>query len=239
MFMGAVGEEAAKMLIAFDIHNLEMRKLGRNRLGVTLEATFKAQLDQLYRHYEPTQRHLQFVESLPVSLYDIVIYGTYSVRPYGKPGLLLTLTTVHLHSGETQTYAAEGTSISAVQSLAQQIFHEYQRTRFPQKTVLLGKSLTLVFKGSIQRPGSSAMANLYTQAETACSTKNARLASEEELTALGTKGDYAGGVSLGQGGTFTNFWAVKYNRIYVVNWSRSTELTSLNPTEQLNYVCVR
>lgn len=60
MMMGAYGEEAAKMLMAFDEHIQELRTKGRSRLGVTLEASFKAQLDELYRLYNPPVRRLSF-----------------------------------------------------------------------------------------------------------------------------------------------------------------------------------
>lgn len=239
MFMGAGGEEAAKMLIAFDKHALSLRQAGRSRLGTTLEASFKAQLDNYYRQFDPPQRNLQFVANLPEHSYDAIIYGTYSVRPYGKPGLFVTLTVANLRTGETQSFEAEGEMIGAAQMLAGAIFHEYQKTRFPQQITLFGKKMTLLFKGAITRPTTSRMYELYKQAVVACEMRGGRVTTEEELTALATLGDYSGGVSVGQNGTPTYYWAVDYSRVYVAPWSEARDATNLNPTEKLNYLCVK
>ncbi|MNT09637.1 hypothetical protein D3C72_1444270 [compost metagenome] len=206
---------------------------------MTLEATFKASLDEYYRQYNPPQRNLQFVEYEDPAAYDIVIYGTFSLRPYYAGGVLITLTIADIRTGETQTFATTGTVEDVPRYIAGGLFHEYQKTRFPTDVPMFGRNLHVLEKGVIHRPSSSPMWDLYKQARLACEMQEARLTTETELVALGTLGDYRGGVSLGQRSVPTYYWAITNSYVYQAHVSQSTIATNLNPQEDLNYVCVQ
>jgi|GEM_PF-3668228 hypothetical protein len=251
--IGGRKPESSKIVKSFDEYVANLRKQGRNRMGVTLESSLKANLDQHYRTYNPPQRNLQFVDFSDINSYDLVIYGTYSRAregsgggyiPYNQPrmnqpDMLITITIADLRSGESQSFQAVGEPLNVIQYLAGGLFHEYQSTRFPTDMIMFGKNLRLLEKNSIRRPTGSAMWELYKQAQLACEMQNARLTTEREITALGVLGDYRGGVSLGQNSVPTYYWAVDYNRVYVAPWSQSSPATNLNPQEVLNYVCVQ
>lgn len=232
-------QEGAKVYPRIHMEDVgEVPVIGQ-RWDVLIESSFKAQLDQLYRQHMPPVRHLQFVENQPNMAYDLIIYGTYAGRAYGKSGLHVTMTLENQHTGATQSFAAEGELAKAMQVLAQDVFHEYQQTRFPQQIDMFGRKLLLLFKGVISGSGEVRMAELYKRALLACEMRGGRISTEKELVALGTLGDYGGGVSVGHNGVATYYWAVESGRVYVAPWSQSTSATSLNPTEQLNYLCVR
>ncbi|WP_051026312.1 hypothetical protein [Bdellovibrio bacteriovorus] len=208
-------------------------------LGDTLEVSFKSQLDQLYRLHNPAVRNLQFVERVPHESCDLQITGTYTLRAFGNRGMHTTVTVENLRTGETQSFEAAGDAFETTELLAQDVFHEFQKTRFPAQAKVYGRNLTLLFKGSINRPTETKMYDLYKQSLIACEMRGGRVSTEKELIAVATLGDYGGGVSVGHNGAYTDYWSVESGRVYVAPWSQSTSATSLNPTEQLNYLCVR
>ncbi|ASD63145.1 hypothetical protein [Bdellovibrio bacteriovorus] len=207
--------------------------------GDTLEVSFKSQLDQLYRLHNPPVRHLQFVERLPQADCDLLIRGTYTLRAFGNRGMHATVMVENIRTGETQSFEAAGDAFEVTENLALDVFHEFQKTRFPVEARVSGRNLTLLFKGAIYRPSASKMAELYRQSLVACEMRGGRVSTEKELVAISTLGDYGGGVSVGNTGVSSDYWSVEAGRVYVAPWSQSTSATSLNPTEQLNYLCVR
>lgn len=237
--LGGKGIEAVKLAKTFDGYVREIRKTGKSRLGVTLEAVLKAQLDEFYRQYNPPQRNLRFIEFADLNEYDLVIYGVYTRRPYYGGGLQATITIANIRTGETESFGTMGDPDALAKALAGGLFHEYQKTRFPMDITMFGRNLHVIEKNVIYRPSTSPMWELYKQARLACEMQEARLTTERELTALGTLGDYRGGISIGQKSVPTYYWAVDYDRVYVAPWSQSSSATNLNPQEYLNYVCVQ
>ncbi|MDG0816837.1 hypothetical protein [Bdellovibrio svalbardensis] len=240
MMVGAGGTEAAKMLIAFDQHILNLRKQGRAQLGTTLEAVFKARLDEFYRYFQPQIQKLQFANmGSAQSNYDMAIYGVYSVNSNRKPGLQITVTVLNLRTGLEQNFVASGEGVTATQDLAGQVFHEYQSTKFPSSLKLMGKSIELVTKGMINRPSTAKMKDLNQEASWVCDSYNAHLPSEDDLRALGGLGDYRGGITIGKSGEENAHWALAGGRVYVSSGGWTAPDTNVNPAAFLNYICVR
>ncbi|MGE9743760.1 hypothetical protein [Bdellovibrio bacteriovorus] len=208
-------------------------------LGDTLEVSFKSQLDQFYRLHNPSVRHLQFVERVPQESCDILISGTYTLRAFGHRGMHATVTVENLATGETQSFEAAGDAFEITETLAQDVFHEFQKTRFPTQARIYGKNLTLLYQGAIYRPTAAKMSELYKQSLIACELRGGRVSTEKELVAVATLGEYGGGVSVGHNGVSSDYWSVESARVYVAPWSQSTSATNLNPTERLNFICVR
>jgi hypothetical protein len=227
-------EDRGQTLKSFDDYAMKLNSSGRNRMGITLEASFKAQLDQYYRQYNPKQRYIQFVENLDINQYDNLIYGTYSMNNR----MLITVTVKNLHTGETQSFETEDCTPQGAQRLAGHVFHEYQKTKFPSDLNMLGKPVRLLEKSVIYCPGSSPMWEMYKKARLACENMGGRLPSEKEISILGALGDYAGGVSLGHLSLPTYYWAIDHDYVYMAQVSQSTQATDLNPQEYLNYICI-
>lgn len=243
MSAGAYGAEAAKMLMDFDNHILDLRARGKSRMGVTLEASFKAQLDELYRKYNPPVYRLQFhsVYANPTPSFDLFIYGVYSVKSVGRPGLLMTVTVVDLKTGLERSYEAQGVDVNAARLLARQVFDDHQKTKFPSSKKVMGKTLQLVTRGLIELEDGrrSPMRDLHKSAQWACDSYDARLVSENELKALVGIGEYRGGLTLARMGEQNYFWAVDGEQVLVSYSGAVMNDTNMNPASYLNYICVK
>lgn len=243
MSAGAFGAEAAKMLIDFDNHILDLRARGKSRMGVTLEASFKAHLDELYRKYNPPLHRLQFhsVHANPPPLFELFIYGVYSVKSVGRPGLLMNVTVVDLKTGFERNYEAQGADVNAARLLARQVFDDYQKTKFPSSKKIMGKQLQLVTHGLIELEDGrrSPMRELHKSAQWACDSYDSRLVSEKELKALVGIGEYRGGLTLARTGEQNYFWAVDGEQVFISYNGAVLNDTNMNPASFLNYICVK
>lgn len=236
---GVKGPDAYKMLVSFDAHVLNLRKLGRSGLGVSLEATFKAELDELYRFYNPPIKRIQFV-SVP-STADMFFYGTYSVRPYNSAGLVLTITVVDMISKEETSFEAQGADIASARIIAKKVFDHFQKTKFPTKRKLLGRNVELLFQGIIELVDgrTASMLDLHRSANGACEGYDARLVREDEMKVLIGLGAYRGGVSITKVGEPSYFWALHGDDVLISYSGSVSKNTNMNPASYLNYICVK
>lgn len=243
MMMGGSGAETAKMLIDFDKHILDLRARGKSRMGVTLEASFKAQLDQLYRKYNPPVQRLKFhaTNASVAPSFDLYIYGVYSVKSVGKPGLVMTVTIVDLRTGLERSFEAQGADITAAHLLARQVFDDFQKTKFPSTKKILGKNLQLITHGLIEMEDgrTSPMRDLHQSAVWACDSYDARLISDKEIKALVGIGEYRGGLTLARTGQQNYFWAVDGERVLISYNGAILPDTNMNPASFINYICVK
>lgn len=207
-------------------------------LGQTLEATFTAQLDELYRKYQPPVKRLQFVD-VGTQDYDLLISGNYSRRAHSEPGFVVTVTILNVKTNRSESFQAEGDGVRAAVVLAGAVFREYQRTQFPTTTFLFGKNIELVAQNFISHSAGANMKDLQREAGWACEGRGARLPSENELKALAAMGDYNGGISLVANGPQNAFWALDHEEVYVANGGWTSPATNLNPSEFISYLCLR
>lgn len=243
MQAGAMGSEAAKMLMSFDAHILKLRERSKVGLSQSLEARFKAQLDALYRQYQPPVQYLQFTNNKDNGLYEAFIYGSYTIKNQGgRPGILATVTLVDIFTGEEKSYEAYGNETQAASILARMVFDDHQRTTLPTTVKIGRKQLTVLshFNIELQNGYRNAMKDLYQSALTSCESQNARLITEEDLRALTALGDYRGGITIARNdGQRSYFWAVQGGQVVVSHNGAAMNVLNMNPVSYLNYLCVK
>lgn len=213
MMVGANGDEALKLLLAFDALYDKNKVLATQSFGLTLEASLKAYLDQLYRQYRPREKKLSFqnlnslqtiirayIQGTRPSSFDnnllkdlnFMAYGTYTLAPGCKGNVEVTL---HLigRDGKEEAFIALGKPENVMSNIAAQLFTAFQRTQFPTSLKLPSGTIKLIgaANGSVDRATSPELAELV------CGSMNARLPTAQELDFINAFGDYNGGVSLG------------------------------------------
>lgn len=256
---GAKGPEALEMILAFDKLVTHRRAYSKRRMGVSLEGYFNGRLSELYRIYNPPARKLDFRHvDLPTNILkhanknmrpgyiteadmaelDFVVYGSYTVaRGAGK--IHLSLYVINVNNGITRVFNGHGTPQQASYSVAGQLFHEFQKTRFPSILNLRnGKRINILDAYQVRTSGLSSMKNLYRDAKYACEDLGGRLASRRELTSIGQAGTYRGGVTINTRGQQNYYWALVRDDIYISYENRVTKKWSLNSSQYLNYICV-
>jgi hypothetical protein len=245
MYMGSYGSEAAAMLKNFNDLYDQNRRIGTNGLGsgldVTLENTFKAYLDQVYRQTHPRTKKLVFFNPGEASaalnggrnIEDLgyIMHGTYSYAPNCAGDILVTLSVMNRNS-EIETFQANGSPQNVMGYLAEEVFKHYQKTQFPSTINNGGKALTIV--GALN--GDVAQVVGTRAAVAACDSLQARLPTEQEYMILEAYGAWDGGLDLGR-----TPWAMDRGYVFhpvMRNPSPVFPETNLND-KTFNYVCVR
>lgn len=240
MYMGSYGAEAAAMLKKFNDLYDQNRRIGTYGLDVTLENTFKAYLDQVYRQTRPRTKKLVFFNPGETSqvlnggknIEDLgyIMHGTYSYAPNCAGDILVTLSVMNRNS-EIETFQANGTPQIVMGYLAEEVFKHYQKTQFPSTISNGGKSLTII--GALN--GDVAQVVGTRAAVAACDSLQARLPTEQEYMILEAYGAWDGGLDLGR-----TPWAMDRGYVFhpvMRNPSPVFPETNLND-KTFNYVCV-
>lgn len=241
MYMGAFGKEASEVLKKFnDMYDLNKRT-GTYGLDVTLENSFKAYLDQVYRQTRPRVKKLVFYSQGDVQASftnsDILkemgymMYGTYSYAPNCAGDIYVTLSVVN-RNAEIETFQANGTPATVMGYLAEQVFIRYQKTQFPSAISNAGR--TLMVLGALN--GDVAQVVGTRAAELACASIQGRLPTEQEYLVLEAYGAWDGGLDLGR-----TPWAMANGYVFhpvMRNNSPVHRESNLND-KTFNYVCVK
>ncbi len=248
---GAYGREALGMIQSFNDTYNKNKALGAKStlfLDVTLENSFKASLDNLYRRIRPREKRLVFFntgEALQVieaaksgaignpnfDQLGFIVYGTYSFGPSCRGDVLVTLHFIE-RNGAIESFQGQGTPETVMNVLAEQIFSHYQRTRFPVTVSNEGRPLTVI--GALN--GDIGVTIGVRAAERACKSLQARLPTAKELELLEAYGEWNGGVNLGR-----QPWSIAGDYVFhpvMRNPSPVRSETSLNDKEFL-YICVK
>ena len=257
-------EHAERLLLAGDLNpfdtllkinmlygeNLRYAKKG---LGITLENSFKAYLDQFYRKIRPRVKRLNFkyvedldqvvqaaIEGKQIDTYpkkkakdvDLFAYGTYSMSPECNGHVLVTLTVIN-SDGYTKDYIAQGRANTVMSTIATQIFDDFQRTTFPSVLETHKRKLTLL--GDLT--GDIGVVNNPYDAQYACEEIGARLPTKMEYTLLDSYGTYSGGVSLGGEG---HYWAMDGFKVFIPGFKHmKVRSASSVGRKDFKYICVR
>ena len=229
-------------------YNLAFAKKG---LGITLEKTFKAFLEQYYRQLRPSKRYLEFkytqnldqiinmairgrqvpeITSEQMRKIDMFAYGTYSMDPRCNGNVIVTLSTIG-KNGLSKTYIGRGPVHTVMSQIASSVFEDYQRTKFPS-TINLGSRSLRVIGGP---NGDIARTQYLEQAENICKGMGARLPNSSEYKLLDSYGSWSGGITLGQ-----KIWAMNYPYVFVPYFtnSPSRHFNQVNDKE-FYYICVQ
>lgn len=241
MYMGSYGSEAAAVLKKFnDLYELNKRA-GAYGIDVTLENSFKAYLDQVYRQVRPRTKKLVFfnpgeaqasLAGSPV-MQDLgyIMYGSYSYAPNCAGDIYVTLSVVNRNS-EIETFHANGTPATVMGYLAEQVFKRYQRTQFPSTISNQGKALTVM--GALN--GDVAQVVGTRAAMMACASMQGRLPTVQEYMILEAYGPWEGGLDLGN-----RPWAMDNGYVFhPVMRNPSPVFSETNLNEKVfNYICVK
>ena len=252
--VGATASEAQQLLLAMETQLDQQRQLAARGIGMstTLESTFRAQLDGLYRQRLPASRNVAFLNSqdlndillhLKVPSGDALIkpahlgrlsglaWGTYSYAPNCAGDLLVTLH-VELKSGESSSFQGAGKPDQVMASLAEQVFGYFQKKRFPYDILIGERKLTL-----LGGPGAAiGKAATPQAAERACSNMSARLPTAEEYDHLSCLGEWNGGLDLCK-----KDWALAGGKVFADDLRNPSPVRSpaeVNATEYA-FICVR
>ena len=252
--LGADPVQATQALSTLDELSARLRQRATSGMGmdVLLEGTFKASIDQLYRQAQPRQRNVEFFN--PASLQDqvrelreqkrqgyldtrqlqalnAIAWGTYAYAPQCKGDLVVTL---HIQTlcGETFNYQGRGQPAAVMQGIANQVFSQFQMTRFPSKVRIGNRTLELLGSpgGSIGQAASTEMA------QAACASMQARLPTVEEYQYLEALGNWNGGVCISRG-----FWALADRQIISLELMKPSPVRSADEihSDEIRYYCVR
>jgi len=252
--VGATASEAQQLLVAMETQLDQQRQLAARGIGMntTLESTFRAQLDNLYRQRLPARRNVSFLNSqdlndillhLKVPSGDALIkpaylgrlsglaWGTYSYAPNCAGDLLVTLH-VELKSGESSSFQGAGKPDQVMLSLAEQTFDYFQKMRFPYDILIGERKLTL-----LGGPGSAiGRAATPQAAERACNNMGARLPTAEEYDHLSCLGEWNGGLDLCK-----KDWALAGGKVFADDLRNPSPVRSTSEVNASEYafICVR
>ena len=252
--VGATASEAQQLLVAMETQLDQQRQLAARGIGMntTLESTFRAQLDNLYRQRLPARRNVSFLNSqdlndillhLKVPSGDALIkpaylgrlsglaWGTYSYAPNCAGDLLVTLH-VELKSGESSSFQGAGKPDQVMLSLAEQTFDYFQKMRFPYDILIGERKLTL-----LGGPGSAIGKAASPQAaERACNNMGARLPTAEEYDHLSCLGEWNGGLDLCK-----KDWALAGGKVFADDLRNPSPVRSTSEVNASEYafICVR
>lgn len=252
--LGADPVQATQALSTLDELTAQLRQRATSGMGmdVLLEGTFKASMDQLYRDAQPRQRNVGFFN--PASLQDqvrelreqkrqgyldtrqlkdlnAIAWGTYAYAPQCKGDLVVTL---HIQTlcGETFNYQGRGQPAAVMQGIANQVFSQFQMTRFPSKVRIGNRTLELLGAPS----GSIGLAPSTEIAQAACLSMQARLPTVEEYQYLEALGNWNGGVCISRG-----YWALADRKIISLELMKPSPVRSADEihSNEIRYYCVR
>ena len=245
---------------AVDILSRIDRLIDKNRamvsvghgMDVTLEASLKASIDELYRQISPRQVNLVFFNPGPLLelLRDLrdqrrqgsldlkqlsrisgFAWGSYS---YGAGCIGDIVATVHVETanGHSISFYAQGRPDWVMSVIAGKIFTHYQRTRFPSVIVMSGRSLSLV--GAPGSPVGSAPTTKV--AQKSCEAMGARLPTRGEYEFLSILGDWNGGVALGH-----RVWAMADEHVLAPDLRNPSPVRHPDEVnvDEVGYFCVR
>lgn len=220
-------------------------------LGVTLENTFKAYMEQFYNNLKPRTRNLEFKHVKPIdevinlalrghqvrsisiseaSKIDLFLHGTYSMSPNCNGNIVVTLSSIS-RDGTSKTYTATGRPSLVMSKIASRIFEDYQRTKFPS-TIKIGRTnLTLLggLNGDIDK-------TFYLkEAQGLCEILGGRLPTSKEYKIINSYGSWSGGITLGR-----KIWALRYPDVFVPYFTRAPQRSYHQVNErEYYYTCVK
>ncbi len=252
--LGAEARDAVDILTTIDQlidKNRAMVNAGHG-MDVTLEASLKASIDELYRQISPRQVNLVFFNPGPLLelLRDLrdrkrqgsldlkqlsrisgFAWGTYSYGA-GCSGDIGATVHVETANGDSVSFYAQGRPDWVMSVIAGKIFTYYQRTRFPSVVVMSGRSLSLV--GAPGSPVGSAPTTKI--AQKSCEALGARLPTHGEYEFLSMLGDWNGGVSLGH-----KVWAMADEHVLAPDLRNPSPVRHPDEVnvDEVGYYCVR
>lgn len=251
---GAKGYEALELLKTFNnIYDRNQAMAVRHQyLDVTLEGTLKAYIDQFNQTYangisKISFKHVNklvdiinaarngqrigYINDDLLDSLDAIAYGTYALAPNCRGNVSVTIHIVH-KDGRTDSFIGEGKPQTVMSQIASRMFEKYQRTQFPTTIRTARRTITLL--GAMN--GSVGQVSHPRMAEEACLEMGGRLPNQMELELISMKGDWNGGVSIGQ-----SVWALSNNKVYhpgLMNPSPVRNLSEIN-SRKIMYYCVR
>lgn len=243
--------DPVKTLTAFNQMYERNLVYARRGLGVTLENSFKSQLDSLYRETRAKVKKLEFrhtnkidtiinaainghqityLNQNDVNQIDLFAYGSYSMSPNCNGNIIVTLSIIG-KNGVANYYSAQGQPHLVMRNIAVQVFEDFQRTSFPSKLKMHNKTLTLL--GGINE-NIDITTNLN-EVENICQALGGRLPTEQEYKFIDSYGSWSGGISLGD-----KTWAMNWPNVYHAPFKRYP----VRPYSQVNakeyyYICVK
>ena len=160
-----------------------------------------------------------------------VAWGTYSFSPGCKGDVLVTLH-IETQPGQTFNYQARGMPEWVMGQIADQVFSQFQRTRFPSQVTHLGKTLELLgAPGNVVGTTTSPR-----KAEYACECMQARLPTVGEYIYLSELGNWNGGIKSDKG-----LWALSQERVMAPEMPNPSMVRSIQEFQspEIRYFCVR
>ena len=251
---GAEAQDAVGILRSIDQlidKNRAMVNAGHG-MDVTLEASLKASIDEIYRQVHPKQINLVFFNPGPLLelLRDLrdrrrqgsldlkqlsrisgFAWGSYSYGA-GCSGEIMATVHVETNNGDSVSFYAQGRPDWVMSAIAGKIFTYYQRTRFPSAVDMKGRTVTLV--GAPGSPIGSAPTTKI--AQKSCEALGARLPTHGEYEFMSMLGDWNGGVALGH-----RVWAMADEHVLAPDLRNPSPVRHPDEVnaDELGYYCVR
>jgi hypothetical protein len=223
----------------------------RRGLGVTLESTFKAYLEEYYRKLLPRKRKLSLKYLTPLDTLinnalrgqvirnigqedtdkiDLFAYGTYSMSPRCNGNIVVTLSIIN-RDGYTKEYIGQGPANTVMSQIASRVFEDYQRTKFPSRIKIGNRYITLI--GGLNESIDSTM--YLEEAKTICETLGGRLPTGQEYKMINSYGSWSGGITLGR-----KIWAMNFPNVFVPYFERSPVRTYSQVNDRnYYYTCIK
>ena len=220
-------------------------------LGVTLESTFKAFLEEYYRNLRPKKRKLSLKYLNPLDTLinnalrgqvirnithqdadkiDLFAHGTYSMSPRCNGNIVVTLSII-TRDGYTKEYMGQGPAHTVMSQIASRVFEDFQRTKFPSRIKIGNRYITLI--GGLNESIDSTM--YLEEAKTICETLGARLPTAQEYKVINSYGSWSGGITLGR-----KIWAMNFPNIFVPYFERSPVRTYSQVNDRnYYYTCIK
>lgn len=258
MYAGAYGIEALEMVLAFDQQVTWLREYSKVRMDKSIEAIFRAELNNLTVLHRPSQNSLQFRHVNQA--HDIIYRASNSVQPgfllpehqkyihfvaFGtytttSKGLLLTFHLVNVHTGVEFNFSAEGIPTKASKILAKKVFDLFYKTHLPATLKLeSGRRIHILWKDVIESTNSAPFKHTWEDAHYHCADLGGRLANKRELNSISRAGNYRGGLEINARLKADYYWAIPNKRIFS-SFNRDVKNVHFtNGHRFLNYICVK
>lgn len=235
---GATGEEVLVLLKEFDSLYDKHRKEATQGMDLTLEFLIKGNLENHFAYFNPRERRVQFRSPEEMTSFiqtltqnqrsgyilaeykkkiDYLAYGSYSIAANCRSGIHFSLNLVSTENGNVITFDAVGTPDQVTYDVARKLFDHFQKTKFPSTIKNAdGSKLTI-----IGTPSNSLHKKVrWTAGDSACKKNGGRLPTADEIRAIHSYGDYAGGITIDN----HNFPGYKDDLTFLVNESNSAYL---------------
>jgi len=237
---GATGSEALAMILQFDDRVYDRRQVAKIGMGKSIASYFRNGLESIYDSFE-NQGGQRLIEITSPGYAKYSSHLLWGVRP--GAGVYAVLKLTNTDTGITRSFASR----SKIQnldmlgkSLALLVFNSLHKTRFPLKTRVNGRDITVNGIKTLTTRSYVQFRYMLKTIDENCKAFGSRMATTREMRHFFARGFYQGGLTRGKA-----HWGIKQNSYTygIVDGEyplgRTTALENSPFSRTVKYICVK